>query len=257
MDKVLFVVADTPVTQEMALYGAAALIAVLLVGLVIRQYHLRHQAALEAAAAAAEQLRANFTQQVADRDGRIRDLDRALTHERQRAEQGIGEEREKNTELRAELAATRQAMDAVVERTEHLSTRLDAAGNPEENGVAEALLALQDRMVKLEEAAKSTPLATPAPLSPGQAARPVDPSLPTEDCIPQGTRFMVTMDGENPICQSKIVITASAITAEMVALNNGVTLVPGTPSPLPGGACTASLLSTDEAGFAELRVDCR
>ena len=159
--------------------------------------------------------------------------------------------------VRAELAATRQAMDAVVERTEHLSTRLDAAGNPEENGVAEALLALQDRMVKLEEAAKSTPLATPAPLSPGQAARPVDPSLPTEDCIPQGTRFMVTMDGENPICQSKIVITASAITAEMVALDNGVTLVPGTPSPLPGGACTASLLSTDEAGFAELRVDCR
>jgi len=159
--------------------------------------------------------------------------------------------------VRAELAATRQAMDAVVERTEHLSTRLDAAGNPEENGVAEALLALQDRMVKLEEAAKSAPLAAPAPLSPGQAARPVDPSLPTEDCIPQGTRFMVTMDGENPICQSKIVITASAITAEMVALDNGVTLVPGTPSPLPGGACTASLLSTDEAGFAELRVDCR
>ena len=159
--------------------------------------------------------------------------------------------------VRAELAATRQAMDAVVERTEHLSTRLDAAGNPEENGVAEALLALQDRMVKLEEAAKSAPLATPAPLSTGQAARPVDPSLPTEDCIPQGTRFMVTMDGENPICQSKIVITASAITAEMVALDNGVTLVPGTPSPLPGGACTASLLSTDEAGFAELRVDCR
>jgi len=111
MDKVLFVVADTPVTQEMALYGAAALIAVLLVGLVIRQYHLRHQAALEAAAAAAEQLRANFTQQLADRDGRIRDLDRALSHERQRAEQGIGEEREKNTELRAELAAMRTRLD--------------------------------------------------------------------------------------------------------------------------------------------------
>ena len=111
MDKVLFVVADTPVTQEMALYGTAALIAVLLVGLVIRQYHLRHQAALEAAAAAAEQLRANFTQQLADRDGRIRDLDRALSHERQRAEQGIGEEREKNTELRAELAAMRTRLD--------------------------------------------------------------------------------------------------------------------------------------------------
>jgi hypothetical protein len=68
---------------------------------------------------------------------------------------------------------------------------------------------------------------------------------------------MVTMDGENPICQSKVVITAAAITGEMVALDNGVTLVLGTPSPLPGGECTASLLSTDAAGFAELRVDCR
>ncbi len=160
--------------------------------------------------------------------------------------------------VRAELAATRQAMDAVVQRTENLSTRLDTAGEPASDGTAEALLALQDRMVKLEEAARSAPLATPAPLTTGaQTDRPIDPNLPTEDCIPQGTRFMVTMDGENPICQSKIVITAAAITAEMVALDNGVTLVPGTPSPLPGGECTASVLTTDAAGFAELRVDCR
>ena len=160
--------------------------------------------------------------------------------------------------VRAELAATRQAMDAVVQRTEHLSTRLDAAGEPASDGTAEALLALQDRMVKLEEAAQAAPLATPAPLTTGsQADRPIDPNLPTADCIPQGTRFMVTMDSENPICQSKMIITAASITGEMVALDNGVTLVLGTPSPLPGGDCTASLLSTDAAGFAELRVDCR
>src|SRR5690606_33622019 len=113
--------------------------------------------------------------------------------------------------VRAELAATRQAMDAVVQRTEHLSTRLDAAGEPASDGTAEALLALQDRMVKLEEAAQAAPLATPAPLTPGsQADRPIDPNLPTADCIPQGTRFMVTMDSENPICQSKMIITAAA-----------------------------------------------
>ena len=159
--------------------------------------------------------------------------------------------------VRAELAATRQAMDRVVQRTENLSARLDAAGDPEDNGVAEALLALQDRMVKLEEAAKAAPLARLPSLTGSQPGRPLDPNLPSEDCIPQGTRFMITMDGENPICQSNIVITAGVISAEMVALDNGVILVPGTPSPLPGGACTASLLSTDEAGFAELRVDCR
>ena len=160
--------------------------------------------------------------------------------------------------VRAELTAARQSMEMMVQRTENLSTRLDATGEPADDGTAEALLALQERMVKLEEAAQAAPLATPAPLTTGQAAdRPIDPNLPTADCIPQGTRFMVTMEGDNPICQSKVVITAAAITGEMVALDNGVTLVLGSPSPLPGGECTASLLSTDAAGFAELRVDCR
>lgn len=163
-----------------------------------------------------------------------------------------------NEAIRAELASARQAMEMVVQRTENLSTRLDAVGEPAGDGTAEALLALQERMVKLEQAAQAPPLATPAPPGATQAAgRPIDPTLPTADCIPQGTRFMVTMDSDNPICQSRVVITAAAISGEMVALDNGVTLVLGTPSPLPGGACTASLISTDAAGFAELRVDCR
>jgi len=54
-----------------------------------------------------------------------------------------------------------------------------------------------------------------------------------------------------------VVVTAAAISGEMTALDNGVTLVMGTAAPLPGGGCTASLLSADAAGFAELRVDCR
>jgi hypothetical protein len=164
-----------------------------------------------------------------------------------------------NQAIAAELARTRMTLDLVVQRNENLSGRLDSVGEPVDDGTAEALLALQDRMNKLEEAAAAAPLATPAPLVPGDevADGPIDPSLPTEDCIPQGTRFMVTSDGEFPICQSRITIKAGAISAEMVALDNGVILVPGTPSPLPGGDCTASLLTTDAAGFAELRVDCR
>ena len=161
-----------------------------------------------------------------------------------------------NEAIRSELASARQAMDMVVQRTENLSTRLDSSAEAADDGVADALLALQERMVKLEEAAQSAPLAAPAPLS-TTAEGPIDPDLPTADCIPQGTRFMVTMDDGFPICQSRIVITAAAISGDMVALDSGVTLVPGTPVPLPGGDCTASLLTTDAAGFAELRVDCR
>jgi hypothetical protein len=158
-----------------------------------------------------------------------------------------------NDSIRGEIAQTRRALDLVVQRNENLSTRLDT--EQVDDGIAEALLALQDRMNRLEEAASAPPSMTPATTS--AADRPIDPDLPTVDCIPQGTRFMVTTGDGFPVCQSRVVITASAITAEMVALDNGVTLVSGTPSPLPGGTCTASLISTDAAGFAELRVDCR
>lgn len=160
-----------------------------------------------------------------------------------------------NESIRAELAQTRMEMNLVVQRAENLSTRLDALGEGTGDGTAEALLALQERMVKLEATAASA-LSTPAPLA-SLPATPIDPSLPVSDCIPQGTRFMVTVGDSFPICQSDVVVTAAAISGEMTALDNGVTLVMGTPAPLPGGGCTASLLSADAAGFAELRVDCR
>lgn len=156
--------------------------------------------------------------------------------------------------IRAELAETRNAIDLVRQRADDLAGRLDTAGAPADDGTAEALLALQERMVKLEEAANAAPLAATAAST---ADRPVDPNLPTEDCIPQGTRFMVTTADGFPICQSTVTIKAASISAELVALDNGVSLVMGTPSPLPGGECTASLLSADAAGFAEIRVDCR
>jgi len=161
-----------------------------------------------------------------------------------------------NDAIRAEIAEARQELRLVVQRSENLSTRLDALGEGGGDGTAEALLALQDRLVKLETAAGGAAAVAVAP-APAATTAPIDPSLPVSDCIPQGTRFMVTVGDSFPICQSTIVVTASAISADMTALDNGVTLVMGTPAPLPGGGCTASLLSSDAAGFAELRVDCR
>jgi DNA recombination protein RmuC len=130
MDKVLLVVADTPITLEMALYAGAGLFAALLVALIVtifRQYRLRHEAAMEAAAAATDQLRANLIEQIAGRDSRIRELDQALMHERQRAEDLIGDEREKNTDLRSELAAMRTRLDEQARQNEmNLKRFLDA-----------------------------------------------------------------------------------------------------------------------------------
>ncbi len=153
--------------------------------------------------------------------------------------------------LGEEMARLRQEIVVLNQRNEALSTRIDQTGD---DSAGQALLALQERIEQLEAA--GAPLAAPAPLEVGQPAA-IDPNLPSEDCIPQGTRFMVALGDSFPICQSEVVVTASAISAELVALDNGVSLVAGTLAPLPGGACTASLLSADNAGFAELRVDCR
>jgi hypothetical protein len=153
--------------------------------------------------------------------------------------------------LGEEMARLRQEIVVLNQRNQSLSTRIDQSGD---DSAGQALLALQERVDALEAA--GAPLAAPAPLDMGQQA-PIDPNLPSEDCIPQGTRFMVSLGDSFPICQSNVVVTASAISAELVALDNGASLVTGTPAPMPGGACTASLLSADNAGFAELRVDCR
>ena len=130
MDKVLFIVGDTPITLEMAVYAGAALIAVLLIALVVtifRQAQLRNEAALEAASAAADQLRANFIEQVAGRDSRIRELDQALSLERQRSEDLLGMERDKNADLRSELAAMRTRLDEQARQNElNLKRYLDA-----------------------------------------------------------------------------------------------------------------------------------
>lgn len=162
--------------------------------------------------------------------------------------------RSENRAVLAEVEKLRQEMSVLTQRGEMLSTRIDQSGD---DGTADALLALQDRIAKLESGA-TTSATIPAPLELGQQpSQPVDPNLPSSDCIPAGTRFMMSTGDSFPICQTNVVVGASTISGDMVALDNGVTLVPGTPVPMPGGGCTASLLSADAAGFAELRVDCR
>src|SRR5687767_11345851 len=79
MDKVLFVVADIPVTLEMALYGAAALFAVLLVSLlviILRQARqVREAAAVEAQRSAeSERVLAEMLQRQSEMTGRMQTM---------------------------------------------------------------------------------------------------------------------------------------------------------------------------------------
>jgi len=163
----------------------------------------------------------------------------------------------KTAAVSAAVAELRASVDA-------LGKRADASATPASDGTAEGLLALQDRMNKLEsewgtqkEALTAVPAAAPAAAeAPVTASAEIDPSLPTTDCIPLGTRFMVTPNESYPLCQSKAVVKTGAITADTVFIEGPGSVVETGFGTLPGTTCTIMVFSADEAGFAEVRVTC-
>lgn len=100
-----------------------------------------------------------------------------------------------------------------------------------------------------DPASAATDAASVAPAS-------IDPSLPTTDCIPLGTRFMATPNDSYPICQSRTVIKVGSISSDSVDVA-GAGPIPATGfANLPGTTCTVMVFSADAEGFAELRVTC-
>jgi len=164
----------------------------------------------------------------------------------------------RNAALVSEIAALRTAV-------EQLSTRTDALALAQDDGTAEGLLALQDRMVGLEEqvvGALATPPADVA-LRPGAdaeageaAVAEIDPNLPTTDCIPLGTRFVALPDESYPMCQSSTVLNVGAITGDTVLVEGVGPIVETGFGKIVGTECTVMVFSADVEGFAEMRVTC-
>lgn len=186
----------------------------------------------------------------------------------------------RRTALDADVAAARAA---IASATASLAT---APAAPVEDDAADAVVAaLDERVARLEadlaaaravldtaSAAAASPVPRPLPadvavategttafedaLPMAPATATIDPSLPTTDCIPLGTRFMATPNDSYPVCQSKTVIEVGAITSDSVDVA-GAGPIPATGfSTLPGTTCTVMVYSADIAGFAELRVTC-
>lgn len=165
--------------------------------------------------------------------------------------------------ITSEMARLTTAVEQANQRASTLSAAPD-------DGTAEGLLALQDRMVKLESdmraateklsAAAAAPALTDAVPSAETALATVpakiDPNLPTTDCIPLGTRFMVTPNESYPLCQSKSKIEVGAITADTVDISGAGTVTETGFGTLMGTSCTVMVFSADAEGFAELRVTC-
>ena len=174
---------------------------------------------------------------------------------------------ELEAQRRAELVSQQLAgLGADVER---LSLRTEALASAADDGTAAGLLALQDRMNALEKewgdrrvAGPNTAIRTlggaAAPQSTGAAAAvgPSLPSLPAEDCIPQGTRFMAVTGESYTICQSPAVVRVNGITADNVAVEGAGVITETGFANLAGTTCTLMVFSADIEGFAEMRVNC-
>ncbi len=151
------------------------------------------------------------------------------------------------------VAELRAAVEALAAVTPEVNSQ------PADDGTAEALLALQDRMIAMETAwAEQTAALAAAPAVPAEAtaAAEIDPSLPTTDCIPLGTRFMVIPNDTFPLCQSRAVLRTGIITDDTVSFQGVGTVVETGFGAIPETSCTVMVFSADSAGFAEVRVTC-
>ncbi|HQZ12767.1 MAG TPA: hypothetical protein PK286_07745 [Devosia sp.] len=151
---------------------------------------------------------------------------------------------------------------------EQLTDQAKAAVAPANDGAIDAMLALQDRMNRLEAAWDERPTQTAAaPGSGGGIANAfatslggqpaaVDPSWPTTDCIPMGTRFMASLGDEMAICETPVKVKISAITDDNVLVDGTGVITETAFRSLAGTNCTLTVFSADAAGFAEMRVSC-
>jgi len=116
MDTVVVTIGDWPVTAGMAALGAFGAICLMLLALLAVVLRGNSRRVEEAAHLAAEGLRANFVQQIAERDGRIRTLDEQLDAQRRAA-----------ADLQAEGAALRAQMSEQARHAEENLKRFQQA----------------------------------------------------------------------------------------------------------------------------------
>lgn len=111
MENVLFILGDYPLTQLQAVIGGAALVGLVLVAILIASMRANARRAAEAAAQMAEQVRTSFTNQIAERDRRVAELDHQVRVERERGADALDREREKGGELLAEVSSLRARLE--------------------------------------------------------------------------------------------------------------------------------------------------
>lgn len=132
-------------------------------------------------------------------------------------------------------------------------------------GGGDSLLDLSNRIAILEQnwrgsiftpgdatvQAAPTPGFTPPPTQPAAAS--------AGDCLPTGTRFLVTSGDSYPVCGIAANVEIGAVDNGFLSLADGTIIASGGNIGLPGTSCMIGVVSAGEdgmTGFAEIRVTC-
>ena len=120
-----------------------------------------------------------------------------------------------------------------------------------------ALTDLANRLAILEENWRGAPAAaTTLPAIP--AATPAATAA-GDDCLPTGTRFMVSAGDRYPVCGTGAVVEIGAVDNGFISLADGTVIAQGGNIALPNSACMIGVVPSDGgsiSGFAEIRVTC-
>lgn len=118
LDTSLFVLGDLPISVGMVLAAGLGLLFFVMIWMLVAWAQGNAARASSAAQDASDNLKAGFAELIAQRDLRIHALDLELGRERERSADIIDEERSRNSELMAELAAMRTRLDEQARQNE-------------------------------------------------------------------------------------------------------------------------------------------
>lgn len=122
-----------------------------------------------------------------------------------------------------------------------------------------SLTDLSNRLAILEQDWRDAPAAAAAalPAIPAAAAAPTAAS--DGDCMPTGTRFLVSAGDNYPVCGFGGTVSIGGVDNGFVTLGDGTVIASGGNIALPGSACMIAVVSAGQdgmTGYAEVRVTC-
>lgn len=119
---------------------------------------------------------------------------------------------------------------------------------------------LSNRLAILEESWRSGKPATGTATLPALAnTPPANTKANGGDCLPAGTRILVSAGDSYPICGQSVAVAIGSVSDGFINLSDGTTIAAGGTIALVGSSCMLGVVSAGDqrmTGFAEIRVSC-